>query len=241
MGWIVHIETATEVCSVAIAKDGVIPKGAYKESKRKRSHAELVAIFTRELLQENNIQPKQLDAVAVSKGPGSYTGLRIGVSTAKGIAYTGEIPLIALNTLEIMTNGLISRWQQEKPKGLEYDANIWFCPMIDARRLEVYTAFFDATQHCRRNTSADIIDADSYQEILEERKLVFFGNGSIKCKEIIKHPNAYFVEGIYPHAGDMVKLANQYFQKKQFVDTAYFEPFYLKDFIATTPKNKVLP
>ncbi len=239
MGWIMHIETATEVCSVAVAKDGIMPEGAYRMSKRKRSHAELVAVFVRELLQVYNISPKQLDAVAVSKGPGSYTGLRIGVSTAKGMAYSGEIPLIAINTLEIMTCGLLTKWKQEKPKEIADDDNIWFCPMIDARRMEVYTAFFNASLHCKRNTSADIIEANSYQDILAERKLVFFGNGATKCKEIITHPNACFVDGIYPHAGDMVKLANAYFQKKQFVDTAYFEPFYLKDFVATTPKNKV--
>jgi tRNA threonylcarbamoyladenosine biosynthesis protein TsaB len=234
MALILNIETATEVCSVALAtENGLVD---YVENTEGRSHAALLTQFIEKILAKNNIIPSQLSAVAISSGPGSYTGLRIGVSAAKGLCFGADKPLISISTLQCMVYGLVEHLIMEQAE-IE---NTWFCPMIDARRLEVYTAFFDSKGSPQSDISAVIIDENSFNQILSQRKVFFFGNGSEKCAEIINHPNAVFYKGIYPSAKNMIKLSEQKYQNKNFEDVAYFEPYYLKDFVATTPKNKVL-
>jgi len=231
MSLILNIETATEVCSVGIAKNGQII--ALKENFDGQTHAKLLTVFIDELLKENQLKIKNFDAIAVSMGPGSYTGLRIGVSTAKGLAYAADLPLIAVNTLQSIALGAT----QEPSKMM--DRNAWICPMIDARRMEVYTAFFDMINIQKTDISADIIDENSYKEILDERQVVFCGNGAAKCKNTIRHPNALFLDNILCSAKNMVSLSDTAFRDEEFVDTAYFEPFYLKDFVATIPKKNI--
>ena len=229
MALILNIETATEVCSVCIAKDGeLISK---KESFEGKTHAKLLSVFIHELLEENNLKAKNLDAVAVSMGPGSYTGLRIGVSTAKGIAYAANIPLIAISTLESLAVGVSLKNNFEK--------SAWICPMIDARRMEVYTAFYDMDIESKSKISADVIDTNSYVDILNERQVVFCGNGAHKCKTNITHKNALFIDNIECSSEFMTKLSMKAFLKSDFVDLAYFEPFYLKNFIATIPRKNI--
>ncbi len=229
MANIILIDTATEVCSVALSANGEITW--HKENFEGMAHSVLLAKYLQELTEHMKSASIKADAVAVSCGPGSYTGLRIGVSTAKGICFGAGIPLMAVNTLKVMTQGYINRFG-------EPDDSTWLCPMIDARRMEVYTAFFDKTLNLKREISADIIDENSYADILADKKIVCFGNGATKCKETLTHPNVSFVDGISPLASDMAKLAEECFAKKEFQDVAYFEPFYLKEFVATVSKNK---
>ena len=175
----------------------------------------------------------KLDAVAVSCGPGSYTGLRIGVSMAKGLCFGLGIPLIGINTLEIMTCHVMFR---EK-----YPENTLFCPMIDARRMEVYSAIYDLSLNPVKPVSADIIEADTYENFLREQSVLFFGNGAAKCRSVLTNPKALFLDkDINPLASDMLALAEKAFRERDFKDVAYFEPFYLKEFVATKPKHKVL-
>ena len=229
MALLLNIETSTEVCSVALARDGVVV--CLRESLTGQHHAELLTVYINEVLEECGIIGSQIDAVAVSGGPGSYTGLRIGVSTAKGICYASGLPLIALSSLEAMANFVIHN--------LEYQftekQNILFCPMIDARRMEVYTAFYDRSGKQIREIKADIIDHQSYLSYLENNKVFFFGNGAFKCRDSINHSNAFFIDGITTSAKSMAPLSERDFQLKKFVDVAYYEPFYLKDFVATIP------
>jgi tRNA threonylcarbamoyladenosine biosynthesis protein TsaB len=234
---ILHIETATDICSVALS-DGD-RQLALKESGQERSHATLLNTFIRETVNEAGISLNKLDAVAVSKGPGSYTGLRIGVSTAKGLAYALEIPLLAAGTLENMASGILS---DTSAKGLvsAHGDQLLFCPMLDARRMEVYTGFYAPDGRLFREVSADIIDEGSYGDILESHHVCFFGNGAGKCKPVLTHPHAHFIDDIYPSASSMIAPALDRFRENKFEDVAYFEPFYLKDFIATVPRKKVL-
>lgn len=236
MALILNLETATEVCSVALAsEDGLVD---YIENTEGRSHAALLTQFVEKILHRNHVTPSQLDAIAISSGPGSYTGLRIGVSAAKGLCFGAGKPLISVSTLQCIFFNLMEHITGEQKS--EYE-NAWFCAMIDAKRLEVYTALFDSTGMPQTEITAEIVDEQhSFGHILSERKVVFFGNGSDKCHEIIKHANAVFRSGLYPSAKNMIGLSEQKFQNKEFEDVAYFEPFYLKDFVATTPKNKVL-
>ena len=231
MATIINIDTSTEVCSVSLSKDGNLI--GLKENKDGLKHAQLVTLYIQDLLKEANLEIKNLDAIAVSKGPGSYTGLRIGVSTAKGLCYGAQIPLIAISTLQAMSVDAIN-----KSKNTEDDT--WFCPMIDARRMEVFCAFYDKNNNIQKDISAEIIDEKSFEEILNNRKVVFFGNGAEKCKNSITHKNAIFINNIKASAVNMAALSNESFINKQFEDVAYFEPFYLKDFVATTPKKKIL-
>ncbi|MFZ4414821.1 MAG: tRNA (adenosine(37)-N6)-threonylcarbamoyltransferase complex dimerization subunit type 1 TsaB [Bacteroidales bacterium] len=232
MGLIILIETATEVCSVALAFNGHLI--SLRETNQGNSHSANVAVFIDEVLKEAGKSPKDLDAVAVSKGPGSYTGLRIGVSSAKGLSYGLKIPLISIDTLLAMTNGVLESHSINK-------ANTLFCPMIDARRMEVYSAFYDANLHQIRNVQADIVDENIYLVYLNQQTVYFFGNGSQKCKEVLSnHANAYFIENIQLSAVNMVQIAEEKFSLKEFEDSAYFEPFYLKDFIAAKPVVKGL-
>lgn len=230
MPCILNIETATEACSVVVSNGSKVI--FEKEEKNGPSHASLLGVFVDEAMKEIRSRNIRLDAVAVSCGPGSYTGLRIGVSEAKGLCYGLKTPLIAIETLKIMAHGVIT-FNQISEKTL-------ICPMIDARRMEVYDAIYDKHLNIVRDTSADIIDENSFLDLLSENKLILLGNGANKCKDIIKHENAIFADNIYPKASDMIWLAEKAYSEDNFVDSAYFEPFYLKEFIATKAKNKVI-
>lgn len=227
MACILHIETSTEACSVAVSEDGL---AEFKlEDLQGPSHAVQLGVFVDEALSFVDNHGMPLDAVAVSCGPGSYTGLRIGVSMAKGICYGRNLPLIAIPTLEVMSVPVLL--QQDLPD----DALL--CPMIDARRMEVYAAIYDRALNMKRPIAADIVDENSYLEYLETQPVYFFGNGAAKCREKITHPNAHFIEGVRPLARWMFPLAEKALAGKDFKDVAYFEPFYLKEFIASTPKK----
>lgn len=228
MSCILNIETATEVCSVAVSSEGKII--FQKEETKGPSHAVLLGQFVNEAIEYLRAEQIKLDAVAVSCGPGSYTGLRIGVSEAKGLCYGLGIPLIAIGTLKLMAYSVSNLVED----------SVLLCPMIDARRMEVYDALFDKELNELRVVTADIIDKDSFADFLAETKIAFFGNGADKCKSFLQSSNAVFLDHIYPKAADMVVLAEEAYANKSFVDVAYFEPFYLKEFVATTPKNKVL-
>lgn len=229
MALILSLETSTPVCSVALSNNGEMIDS--RISFEERSHASLLTVFVEEILQSNKLDMSNIDAVAISQGPGSYTGLRIGVSVAKGLCFGSNIPLIALDTLKAMA-------LMAKDKCLE-DIHS-YCPMIDARRMEVYSELFDAEMNSSRKIIAEIIDETSYIEILKDNKIAFFGDGADKCTETIKHQNAIFLDGLHPSAEYMVGMAHEAFEKKDFKDVAYFEPFYLKDFVATTSKKKLL-
>ena len=224
---ILHIETSTNVCSVALSKDSDCL--FTKSNADGMNHAALLSVFIAEALEVLKHTDQKLDAVAVSSGPGSYTGLRIGVSTAKGLCYGYGIPLIAVSTLEVLT---VQALDLVEDKG-----NSLFCPMIDARRMEVYAAFYNGKGIIQREISADIITSDSYAKMLENQPVYFFGNGADKCKSVIGHSNAHFLDNLFPLAANMIPFAEHAFVEKQFVDTAYFEPFYLKEFQTTAPKS----
>lgn len=227
MACILHIETSTSVCSVAISEDGLAIFS--KEDFNGPSHAVSLGVFVDEALSFADSRAIMIDAVAVSCGPGSYTGLRIGVSMAKGICYGRNIPLIALPTLEVLSVPVLI--YHELPE----DALI--CPMIDARRMEVYASVYDRSLNVIRKTAADIVDENSYLEFLNEHPVYFFGDGAAKCREKITHPNAHFIDDIRPLASLMSPLAEKAFTKGDFKDVAYFEPFYLKEFVGTQPKK----
>jgi tRNA threonylcarbamoyladenosine biosynthesis protein TsaB len=221
---ILNIETATEVCSVALARDGKLL--SFRESKSGYTHSENITIFIDEVIREAGTSLNALDAIAVSKGPGSYTGLRIGVSTAKGLCFALDKPLIAVYTLHSLTNNFL----HQEP-GIR-DQGFFFCPMVDARRMEVYCAIYGAELNEIEPTSAKIIERNSFEKFLSQNKVHFFGNGAAKCKAVINHPNAIFAEGVHASAVSMISLSEKLFAEKKFEDAAYFEPFYLKDFVA---------
>lgn len=227
MSCILHIETSTQVCSVALSEDGqcIFSKTDFEGP----SHAVTLGVYVDEALSFADSHAIPLDAVAVSCGPGSYTGLRIGVSMAKGVCYGRDLPLIGLPTLEVMCVPILLNHE------LPDDALL--CPMIDARRMEVYAAIYNRALKPIRETAADIIDEHSYMTFLEEHPVYFFGNGAEKCKEKIQHPNAHFIEDIHPLAKWMFPLAEKAFAQGDFKDVAYFEPFYLKEFVASSPKK----
>lgn len=227
MACILHIETSTSVCSVAISEDGLAIFS--KEDFNGPSHAVSLGVFVDEALSFADSRAIMIDAVAVSCGPGSYTGLRIGVSMAKGICYGRNIPLIALPTLEVLSVPVLLAHE------LPEDALI--CPMIDARRMEVYASVYDRSLKVIRKTAADIVDENSYLEFLNEHPVYFFGDGAAKCREKITHPNAHFIDDIRPLAKLMSPLADKAYAKGDFKDVAYFEPFYLKEFVGTQPKK----
>ncbi len=235
MALILNIETSTEVCSVSLAKNGHLL--SKKESNEGFNHSKILTVFIEELFKENHIQPKKLDAVAVSKGPGSYTGLRIGVSVAKGLCYGLNIPLISVCSLEIL--GGYAAKNVKNFNVVNDDNPVLFCPMIDARRMEVYTALYNSKGEEIRPVSAEIIDENFLSDLFETHKIMFFGNGAKKCKSHIKHKNAVFEGPLATSAEYMQIISEEKFNKKQFEDVAYFEPFYLKNFVATIPRNKV--
>ena len=228
MALILNIETSTTVCSVSLAKDGKVL--ASKEQNDGYSHAEKLSPFIKEVLDEQHNDVSDLDAVAVSEGPGSYTGLRIGTSTAKGLCYALDIPLIAVSTLEAMSQ----RIYKQHP---EIDV---FAPMIDARRMEVYVALFDKENDKIEDVYAKIIDEGSFRELLKAKKMLFFGNGAAKCKDVLTSDNAFFRTDALASSVGMAELSEGKYKKSDFTDLAYFEPFYLKDFIAGIPKVKGL-
>ena len=235
MAIILIIETSTEICSVALTQNDLIID--LIETSEGQNHARLVTVFAEQLLQRNKLKAENLDAVAVSKGPGSYTGLRIGVSTAKGICYAAGIPLIAVGTLEAMASHIA---RNPSEYSIPENEEVLFCPMIDARRMEVYSMLLDKDGTILEPITAEIIDESFLTKELSEKKIVFFGNGSEKCKSVIHSPNAVFIPEIKASAQYMSNLVNQAYNNKQFEDVAYFEPFYLKDFVATVSKKNLL-
>jgi tRNA threonylcarbamoyladenosine biosynthesis protein TsaB len=229
------IDTSTKVCSLALSVDG---KPVFvRVSLDEASHASLLGVFAWEAVEYARTNHLKIDAVAVSAGPGSYTGLRIGISEAKGLCYGLGIPLIAVPTPKILASAYLALASNVSLGGQEAR---FLCPMIDARRMEVYTALYDSGLNEIHPVQSEIIVEDSYKEYLDEDVVVFFGDGSDKCRMILQSPNALFVKNVYPHAKAMIRLAEKAFEKCEFVDVAYFEPFYLKEFQATVAKNKVL-
>ena len=228
MSCILNIDTSTDACSVAVSQDGVCIY--HDEDLSGPNHSERLGTFVDEAMSFTDNHAIPFDAVSVSCGPGSYTGLRIGVSMAKGICYGRNLKLIAVPTLELLCVPLLLG---EKIK----EDNALLCPMLDARRMEVYAALYDRGLKTVRDVSADIIEADTYKQWLDERPVYFFGNGAEKCKDVITHPNAHFIEGVEPLAKWMQPLAERRFLNEQFEDVAYFVPFYLKDFVAIKPKK----
>ncbi len=234
MALILCIETGTDICSVGIARDGELI--SLRESDEGRDHARQVAVFVDELLEEMGLQPDELDAIAVGKGPGSYTGLRIGVSFAKGLAYGLGKPHLAVGSLDALTE--VAREDYEA--GI-LDVDGWeeavLCPMVDARRMEVYTQRFDSRGNALSEVSAEVIDAESFAaERVSERPFVIFGNGAKKCEEVLS--GAVWVP-VAPSARGLVRLAEESFTAGRFEDIAYFEPFYLKDFVVIASKKKL--
>lgn len=228
MAKILQIETATQVCSVALSMNGKTI--SVKEEIGQNLHASNLTLFIDEVIKAAGLAYSDLDAIAVSKGPGSYTGLRIGVSTAKGLCYALDKPLIAIETLKMMAVGFLA--QNPDYPGL-------ICPMIDARRMEVYTTIFDSELNELAPTSAKIIDETSFAELLAENQINFIGDGAEKCAEILTHSNASFDNANFNSAQYLSPLAHKAFEQIAFEDVAYFEPFYLKDFVVTQPKKKV--
>ncbi len=236
MAILLNIETTAEVCSVSLSADSALVN--MKEDKEGKSHASKLAVFIDEILEEEKLSVSNLDAVSISEGPGSYTGLRIGVSTAKGLCYASGIPLIAVPTLQSLSQGLLMNAVNKVPGGIK--PGDLLVPMIDARRMEVYSAVFDWNNNFVEKANPVILEENPYKDLLKENRVIFFGNGMNKSREIVKHSNAVFVEGIGFSSANMVPLSEYRYEYKQFEDVAYFEPFYLKDFQTTTPRKKIL-
>ena len=230
---ILCLETATPVCSVAL-NDGCCTL-ALRETEGQNAHSEKITNFIREAMETAGIDYRQLDAVAVSKGPGSYTGLRIGVSTAKGICYAADVPLMAIDTLEAMAYGM------KEKLGSQLAENDLLIPMIDARRMEVYAAVFDANLNKIEDTAALVIDENAFEDLRKDRRLWLFGDGAPKLSKLFENqPNITVIDGFKPSAAFMRNLADKALREHDFVDVAYFEPFYLKDFVAGKPHVKGL-
>ena len=234
MALILCIETGTDICSVGLSRDGELV--SLRESDEGRDHAKRVGVFVDELFRETGIAPDELDAIAVGMGPGSYTGLRIGVSFAKGMCYGLQIPLVAVGSLDALAEVAI----EDNEAGI-LDVKDWndavLCPMVDARRMEVYTRLFNAAGEPLSEVSAEIVTEESFAEWRKDRQLVIFGNGAAKCREIL--PDATYVN-ITPSARGLARLAERRLQEGKTEDIAYFEPFYLKDFIVIPSKKKLL-
>lgn len=232
---ILCLETSTAVCSVSLVDNGNVI--ALRESLDGQNHAEKITIFIDEVMKEAGVAYKDLDAVATSMGPGSYTGLRIGVSAAKGLCYAMEKPLIAIDTLAAMANGFVSN----QLSSISNQLSTILCPMIDARRMEVYTAFFNEKLEKISDTEALIVDENSFMELKQNNHLYLFGDGADKLADLFENEdNITVVEKFHCSAAYMAKLADEAFKNKQFVDVAYFEPFYLKNFVPGMPKVKGL-
>lgn len=230
MAVILNIDTSTDVCSVAVGADGMII--CHYEDFNGRNHAALLSNFIKACLDRLNDLELKLNAVAVSMGPGSYTGLRIGLSEAKGIAFALDIPLIGINTLKLMTTSVLF-------SDAIVDEDVLYCPMIDARRMEVFTALYDNMMVDILAPQPLILDSDSFCNELKNRKILFFGNGSDKAKNVIKSDNALFIPNITPIATDMLALSELAWSRNDFIDLAYSTPWYFKEFQATQPKSKI--
>lgn len=230
MSCILNIETSTDVCSVAVSQDGacIFDKTDFDGP----NHAVNLGIFVDEAMSFTDSHAIPFDAVAVSCGPGSYTGLRIGVSMAKGICYARDLKLIAVPTLELLAVPVLLGYEE-----LPEDALL--CPMIDARRMEVYAGVYDRALRPFRDIQADVVDSETYREFLDKHPVYFFGNGAAKCMDAISHPNARLREGILPLAKNMFPLAEKRLALGMTEDVAYFTPFYLKDFVAKAPKKLI--
>lgn len=233
MSLILSIETSTTVCSAAIHREGRLLSSDVTHVPN--SAAGQLAVMIDKVLKSSGFSSHDLGAVAVSSGPGSYTGLRIGVATAKGLCYALDVPLIAVSSLEVMAAQVLSGRNPAHPS----DIRQLLCPMIDARRMEVYTALYDDKLGLIESIQARVIESSSYSNIPGDHNVLFFGNGSDKCKDVISHPNATFIEGIFPSAEWLGTLAFGRFREGRFEDVGEFEPFYLKDFIAKKPKSLV--
>lgn len=228
MSCILNIETSTNVCSVALSQDGVC---LYEDVNMEGpSHAQVLAGYVKNAVSFADSHAIPIDAIAISKGPGSYTGLRIGVSEAKGVAYGRDAKLLSVPTLKLLTVPILLGHEE-----LPEDALL--CPMIDARRMEVYCTLYDRALNEVVQTQALVIDSDSFKDYLDKQPIYFMGNGADKCVETIQHPNAHFIKNIVPRAKNMMPLAEMAMAKEQFEDVAYFEPFYLKEFVATKSKK----
>ncbi|WP_158961497.1 tRNA (adenosine(37)-N6)-threonylcarbamoyltransferase complex dimerization subunit type 1 TsaB [Myroides fluvii] len=222
---LLNIETATKNCSVSLSVDGTLA-GVKEIAEENFSHAEKLHVFIEELLKENNLKMQQLSAIAVSQGPGSYTGLRIGVSSVKGLCYGLNIPMIALDTLRILA------------KQLEVSSG-WIIPMIDARRMEVFCATFSCEGELVKPIEAKVVDEASFSELKGDVPVYFIGDGAMKCETVLTAPNFNFCEAIvYPSAKEMVTMSYEKYLAKDFVDVAYFEPYYLKDFVMPVKQKK---
>jgi tRNA threonylcarbamoyladenosine biosynthesis protein TsaB len=231
---IICLETSTTVCSVALCdKSGVV---ALKESTANKSHASQLTVFIEELLSHEGIKAGDLEAVAVSKGPGSYTGLRIGVSTAKGIAYAASIPLIGIETTLLMFYGIDKKIQTK----YALDNTSLFVPMLDARRMEVYYSILTCDGKTVKDISAEIIDERSFTDIPDSVRMLIFGDGASKCRQLLKRKNIAFADEFRISAAYMYEPVFKSLRERRFEDIAYFEPFYLKDFITSRPKKNIL-
>ena len=226
---IILLETSTALCSVALAENGKI--SAYRESSAPKAHASLTAVFINEMLTERGLDVKDCDAICVSMGPGSYTGLRVGVSTAKGLCFGAGKPLMAVGTLDTLV-------AQAHAEGLVPEGCRYIVPMIDARRMEVYSAIFSVDGQQLSETEPVIVNTGSFASQLEEGVVLFIGDGAGKCADVIRHPNAHFCQ-CWPKASAMLSPAIKALNEKRFEDVAYFEPFYLKEFVATVSKKKL--
>jgi len=225
------IETATSICSVALINNGRVV--AFREINEGFKHAEKLTVFISEVFEEAGKKLKDVDAIAISSGPGSYTGLRIGVSVAKGLCYALDKPLIGISTLEAMAAGAIQILKQQ-------EENILYCPMIDARRMEVYCALYDANLNCIHPPSAIVVDGELFSEIRKDKKIFFFGDGAEKCRFILSEASEFhFQPELFPSAKYMSVLADKKISLKQFENVALFEPFYLKEFQAG-PKKQIV-
>ena len=228
MALILSLETSTTVCSVALHDNGKLI--ASSEMHKEQSHASKLAVLIDQVVKLADISMNSLQAIAVSEGPGSYTGLRIGVSTAKGLCFALGIPLISVGTLPLMA-------KQMQVKSI-LDNNTWLCPMIDARRMEVYCQLFDREMNALQSIEAKVIDEESFKESLGDRKIIFFGDGAAKCKSAITDPNAFFIDAIVPSAKELGILASEKFLRNELENLVTFEPFYLKEFLIKKPADK---
>jgi tRNA threonylcarbamoyladenosine biosynthesis protein TsaB len=235
MPTLLQIETATNICSVALSRDGQLL--SLRESAAKNAHSSVLTTFIEECLTLSGVQISEIDAIAVSEGPGSYTGLRIGVATAKGLCYALEKPLIAISTLKSMASGMLN-----SVLGTRYSVlGSLLCPMIDARRMEVFSSIFDSGLVEIRETLAEIIDENSFSDLLKDHTIFFAGDGAVKCKPFLAdNKNAYFLDDFQVSAGYMIQLAEEKYFSGDFENLAYFEPYYLKDFVAGKPRVKGL-
>jgi tRNA threonylcarbamoyladenosine biosynthesis protein TsaB len=224
MAVVLSLETSTTVCSAALHDRGRLL--AFAELHVPQSASSRLAVMIDQLFKLCEVRPSQVEAVAISAGPGSYTGLRIGVATAKGLCYGLNVPLLSVNTLELMAYQCVALG----------DSDSLLCPMLDARRMEVYCLLADRNLAIVEGTGARVIDEYSFMSWLDKRPISFFGNGSAKCRDVIRHPNARFIDTIIPGASSLGELAFRKFEQKQFEDLSAYEPFYLKDFVAKKPK-----